>query len=146
MTRFLPKEVQSTLSDEQKEKIAPLNKEFGPRLAEFGKKRAAILTPEQRKAQNEARKVATEAGKKGKELQQAVNAAMKLTDDQKKKLADLAKEMAPLNKTLREKVLALLTDEQKAKIPKRMGGTAEPEKRKGKGGKRGAKKKAAETN
>lgn len=145
VTRSLPKEVVSTLSDEQKKQIALLNKEFGPRLAELAKKRAAILSPEQRKAQTEARKVATEAGKKGKELREAVDAAAKLTEDQKKQLAALAKESDPLNKTIREKVLALLTDEQKAKIPKRAGGTAEPEKGKGKGAKKGGKKKAAET-
>ncbi len=141
VVRLLPKEVQATFSDEQKEKIALLNKEFGPKLVEFAKKRASILSPEQKKAQAEARKAATEAGKKGKELQEAVKAAMKLTDVQKKQLAELAKVTAPLNKTIREKVLALLTDEQKAKIPKRGGGKAGGKKAKGKGG---PKKKKAE--
>ncbi len=142
VVRLLPKEVQATFSDEQKEKIALLNKEFGPKLAEFAKKRASILSPEQKKAQAEARKAATEAGKKGKELQEAVRAAMKLTDVQKKQLAELTKVTAPLNKTIREKVLALLTDEQKAKIPKRAGGKAKGDR--AKGPKKGSKKKQAE--
>jgi hypothetical protein len=141
VTRFLPKEVEATLSDEQREKVALLEKEFGPRLEEFAKKRAAILSPEQIKAQNEARKAAAEAGKKGKELQAAIDEAMKLTDDQVKKLAELKKESEPLNKTIREKVVALLTDEQKAQLPKRPEKKAAGEKAKGRGGK----KKAAET-
>ena len=140
VTRTLPKEVVATFSVEQKEKFALMDKEFGPKLAEFAKKRAAILSPEQRKAQNDARKVATEAGKKGKELREAVDAATNATDQQKKQLAELAKEKAPLDKIIREKVLALLTDEQKAMIPKRKGGKAAGEKAKGKGQKRAKKK------
>lgn len=132
VARTLPKEIQSTLSDEQKQKIALLDEEFGPKLAEFNKKRSAILSPEQRKAQAEARKAGTEAGKKGKELNAAVAAAVKATDQQKKQLAELSKEMAPLNKTVREKLLALLTDEQKAKMPKRPAKKAAGAKAKGK--------------
>ena len=143
VARTLPKEVQSTLTDEQKEKIALLDKEFGPKLAEFAKKRNAIFSPEQMKAQTEARKAATEAGKKGKELRAAVEAAAQATDEQKKQLAELTKETDPLNKMIREKLLAMLTDDQKAKMPKRAGGKAGSEKAKGKGGKKGGKKKEA---
>ena len=141
VARTLPKEIQSTLSDEQKEKIALLDEEFGPKLAEFNKKRSAILSPEQIKAQAEARKAATEAGKKGKELNAAVAAATKATDQQKEQLAELAKEMAPLNKTIREKLLALLTDEQKAKMPKRPAKKAGAKKGQGKGQNKGKQKK-----
>ena len=139
VARTLPKEVQSTLDDEQKKQIALLDKEFGPKLAEFAKKKAAILTPEQMKAQAAARKAGTEAGKKAKELRALVDAATKATEEQKKQLAELTKEQAPLQKIIREKLLALLTDEQKAKIPKRTGGKAAGDKAKGKG-KRGDKK------
>ena len=141
VARFLPKEIQSTLSDEQKKKIAALDEEFGPKLAELAKKRGSILTPEQKKAEAEARKVARDAGKKRKELQEAVDAALKLTDEQKRQLAELKKESGPLNKTIRDKVLGLLTDDQKAKLPKRGGGKAKGEKRQGKRGKKGGKKK-----
>ena len=137
VTWSLPKEVQSTLTDEQKKKIVLLDKEFGPKLAEFTKKRAAILSPEQRKAQSAARKAGSEAGKKGKELRALTEAATNATAEQKKKLADLAKEQAPLRKIIQDKLRALLTDEQKALIPKRTAG-------KGGGGKGKAKGKKAD--
>jgi hypothetical protein len=137
VTWSLPKEVQSTLTDEQKKKIVLMDKEFGPKLAEFNKKRAAILSPEQRKAQAAARKAGTEAGKKGKELRVLTEAATKATEEQKKKLAELFKEQAPLRKIVQEKLRALLTDEQKALFPKRTAG-------KGRGGKGKAKGKKAD--
>jgi hypothetical protein len=122
VARLLPEEVRSTLTGKQKQKIAALQKEFGSRLAELAKKRNGILTAEQKKAQAEARKAASDAGKKGRELQQAVNAAVKWTPEQRRRLADLRKDSLPLNKTIRDRLMALLTAEQKAKMPKWAGG------------------------
>ena len=138
--RFLPDEVKESLTDEQKEEVAKLDKEFGPKLAELEKKRRSILTPEQIKAQTEARKAATEAGKKGKEMFAAIAAALKLSDEQKKEMDAHKKENDALQKVVREKVLALLTDDQKAKIPKRGAGKKSQTKGAGKG--KRAKKKA----
>ena len=71
-----------TLSAEQQEKVAALKKEFAPKLTEASKKVNDNLTEDQKKARRDAAQAARQAGKKGKELQQAVADAMKLTADQ----------------------------------------------------------------
>lgn len=101
-----------TLKDDQKKCFEELKKEFGPKLMKAIEE--AKLTPEQAKARKEAEKEAKEAGKKGKEFYQAVDAATKLTEEQK---AAFAKRRA-LDKELRGKVMAELTDEQKAEMKK----------------------------
>lgn len=108
------------LTGEQKEQVAALNKEYGPKLAAARKKLA--LTPEQQKAGAETRKKNKEEGKKGKVANKAVLDAQNLSDEQK----EAQKEQRKLRTEVRGKFLALLTPEQKAKVP---------------GGKRGAKKK-----
>lgn len=107
-----------TLTDDQKDKIKEIAKEFGPKLMEVMKK-MDVFTPEQKKARGEAAKEAKAAGKKGKDFQQALEAAVTLTDEQKKKIAEARKEMAPLEKELRQAVLGVLTDEQKQTLKKR---------------------------
>ena len=72
-----------------------------------------ITGPASQKARNAARTKAREEGKKGAELQAAVDAAVSLTDDQKKALADAEGQMKQVQTEIREAVLALLTDEQK---------------------------------
>ena len=136
---FLPKEIQTTLTEEQKEKITALGKEFGPKLAEIAKKRAGILTDEQKHAQAHAMKAAIEAGKKGREMMDAVKAAVQLTDEQKQQMKDLQKEATPLQTEVRKKVIALLTDEQKAKLPKRPAKKEAHAENKAKGEKKNAK-------
>lgn len=133
----LPRAVQETLSDEQKSKIAAINKEYAPKLAELFKKRNAILTPEQRKAQREAQRSARQAGKRGKALRDAVAEAVKLSDDQKKQQREIGKQLRALQQQARTKVLAVLTDEQKAKLRAKRG-------KKGKKGKKKRKKKNAD--
>ena len=104
-----------TLTDDQKAKIADIEKEFGPKLV-AAQKAGEVLTPEQKKAAGEAAKAAKAAGKSGKEAHQAVDAAVKLTDDQKAKQADAKKQVGGLQKELREKVMGVLTQEQKDQI------------------------------
>lgn len=121
----LPKEVE--LTAEQKEKIAAINKEFAPKLAEANKKLESILSEDQRKARAEALKKAREEGKKGKEAAESVAAATKITDDQKVKFEEAQKAVATIRKEALEKAAAVLTDEQKAKVPQlaaRKGGKA----------------------
>ena len=110
----VPKTVE--LTADEKTKLDALNKEFGPKLAELRKKQASIITADQKKARAEALKKAKADGKKGKELQAAANAALALTDDQKKQQAETKKAAGSLNKEIRGKFAALLTDEQKAKL------------------------------
>ncbi|MCH8047685.1 MAG: hypothetical protein IID44_28665 [Planctomycetes bacterium] len=117
----IPKGVE--LSAKQKEKVEALRKEYGPKFVALRKKQA--LSKDVRGARAEAIKKAKAEGKKGKELRAAVAAAVPLTDEQKAAQA----KMRALQKEIRAAVMALLTDEQRAKLPKR-GGKKKGEKKK----------------
>ena len=106
-----------TLTAEQKAQFAPICKELGPKFKDAMKK-GDVLTPEQKKARGEAEKAAKAAGKTAKETAEAVAAAVMLTDEQKAKQAEVRKEMAPLEKELRDKVMAVLTPEQQEQLKK----------------------------
>lgn len=106
------------LNADQKEKIAALKKEYTPQFAALQKKNREILTADQLKARREAMKAAKDAGKKGKELREAVNEALKLSDDQKKQMKEVAGETRKLNGEVRGKLKSVLTSEQLAKIKK----------------------------
>ena len=105
-----------TLTAEEKTKLDAIAKECCPMFVDAGKKLMDVLTPEQKKARGEAAKAAKAAGKKGKEFNTAVDSAATLTDEQKAKQADLRKEMSAMEKDLREKVMAVLTPEQKDQL------------------------------
>lgn len=116
----LPKEI--TLTDEQKTKVAEIEKEYGPKMKELREKLDKVMTEEQKKARQEVLKEAREKGKdgkKGKELQQAVKDAMKLSEEQQKQYDETDKKLVALRQEILEKVKPLLTDEQKEKLPKR---------------------------
>ncbi len=106
------------LTDAQKAKAKELRKLYGPKFKETLKKFGDILTADQKKARDEAVKSAHAAGKHGKAAFEAVKAAVKLTDAQKAKFAELRKQMQSLRKEVREKFLAILTPEQQAKLKK----------------------------
>jgi hypothetical protein len=108
------------LSDDQKAKVAEIKKEYAPKFKALEEKRAGILTADQKKARDEAVKAAKAAGKTGQELFEAGRAAMKLTDDQKAKLAEVRKEVMALAKEVREKVVSsVLTADQKEQVKER---------------------------
>lgn len=109
-----PKEVK--LTKDQEEKLAQLRKEYTPKLDEAAAKLAKVMTPERQKVAAAARKEATTAGKKGKELQEAVDAALKLSKEEQEQLKAANQERNKLNKEINEKKTALLTEEQKAAI------------------------------
>lgn len=116
----LPKDI--TLTDEQKTKVAELEKEYAPKMKELREKLDKVMTEEQKKARQDVMKEAREKGKegrKGKELQQAIKDAMKLTEEQQKSYDEADKKVTALRLEILEKVKPLLTDEQKAKLPKR---------------------------
>lgn len=104
------------LTDEQKTKLEAIKTECSPKIVELGKKRADILTKEQMDIQKKIRAEGKSAGKKKKEVEQEVQDAMKMTDEQRTKLQEVNKEAAELTAQIREKVGAILTDEQKAKL------------------------------
>ena len=111
----LPKEI--TLTDEQKGKVDELKKEYGDKIKEAVKTRDDILTKDQKKARGEAQKKAKDEGKKGKEAREAVDAAVALTDEQKASWKKAEEAVEALRKEVTPKLHALLTDEQKAKLP-----------------------------
>ncbi|HKB35351.1 MAG TPA: hypothetical protein VKD72_02790 [Gemmataceae bacterium] len=108
----LPKEIK--LSEDQQKKIDELKKEYAPKFEELKKKLDAIETPERRKSAGEAGKKSKEDGKSKQEIQEAREAAMKLSDAEKSQLKELRAASAALRKETRTKKAALLTDEQKA--------------------------------
>ena len=123
----LPKEI--TLTDEQKTKVAELEKEYAPKMKELREKLDKVMTEEQQKARHDAMKEAREKGKegkKGKELHQAINDAMKLSEEQQKKYDETDKQITALRLEILEKVKPLLTDEQKEKLPKRAAAARKP--------------------
>lgn len=127
----LPKDI--TLTDEQKTKVAELEKEFAPKMKELREKLDKVMTEEQKKARLEVMKEAREKakdGKKGKELAQAIKDAMKLTEEQQKSYDETDKKIVALRQEILEKVKPLLTDEQKAKLPQRPAAKKPREKKK----------------
>jgi len=126
---ILPASVQ--LSADQQAAIEKLKSEYTPKLTEAAKKANSVMTPEQVKARQKALKAARDEGKKGKELQQAANDALNLTADQQSKMADARKEMASLRKEIRQKLMNVLTDDQKASLrPKSKGANGKKAKKK----------------
>lgn len=97
------------LTAEQVDKIKELAAACAEKIKAIEEK--AGLTPEQKKARQEAQAKAKEEGKKGKEVMEAVMAAMNLSDAQKAAM----KEVEQLRAGLRKEALALLSAEQKAK-------------------------------
>jgi hypothetical protein len=93
------------LSTEGKAKAEKVLQENAGKLKEAQAKVDAVLTAEQKQAQRQAQKDARSSGKKGKDAQASVAAALKLTDEQKSKLAsaesDLKSAQAALAKDLR---------------------------------------------
>ena len=105
-----------TLTEDQKTKLAVLEKEYEPRFKDAYAKED-VLTPEQKKARDDAQKAAKAAGKKGQDLKAAVADAVKLTDDQKKQGEEARNQRTALEKEMHKKVVDLLTPEQKCRLP-----------------------------
>ena len=115
----LPAEI--ALSPEQQTKFDAIQKEYAPRRAELQKKMGDILSDEQKAARKDAQARAKADGLKGRQANEAVDAAAKLTDAQKTQLADVQKEQRALNAEIRDKVMSILTADQKAKLPQPKG-------------------------
>jgi hypothetical protein len=104
------------LSEEQTAKIKKIGEEMAPKFNELNQKLNTVLTPEQKKARQEAVAKNKADGKKGKEANEAIDAALALTDEQKKVQADVQASMKELSGKLNAAVLEVLTAEQKAKF------------------------------
>jgi acetyl esterase len=103
-------------SKEQQAKIEELRKDFVPKLSENQGKWDGVITEEQQQGRREAFQKARRAGKKGQELQDAINAAIKFTDEQKTQRAAIQKERNNLLGQIRTQLTALLTDEQRPRV------------------------------
>lgn len=109
-----PKQI--TPDDKQKAALAELKKEYTPKLLAIQSRAAKVMTPERQKAAAAARKEAAAAGKKGKELAEAVSAALKLSDTEKAELKAINQDRGKLFREINQKKMALLTPEQKAQL------------------------------
>jgi Spy/CpxP family protein refolding chaperone len=96
------------LTRDEMTRIAAIRKEFHPRIAKAMKGLEGLLSAEQKEARAEALK----AGKKRRE----VIAALKLTDNQKAKVAAVGKEVRTLVREELEKIGEVLSEGQKEKI------------------------------
>ena len=103
------------LSDDQSKKVKEIVAEFTPKLQTAQKKVAELLTAEQKKARTEAAAKIKAEGKKGKEAAELIKAALKITAEQQKAYDAATAEVKETNLAFRKAVLAVLTDEQKAK-------------------------------
>ena len=106
------------LTAEQKAKIEALWKEYAPKLKEDPQALENLLTPAQKKARQDAIDAAKAAEQKARELQKAVQTAFQLTPEQKAKRAELAKPIRAAYQELQQKVLNVLTPEQKDELLK----------------------------
>ena len=93
---------------------------YTPQLAEIVRGNNRVLSDEQRRARQEAFRAARQAGKPPKELKEAVDAAVKLTDEQKETLAKLQKERADLFAEIQKELKALLTGEQRRQLRRQL--------------------------
>lgn len=103
---------ESDLGADLKEKVVKVIEEHAGKLKELAAKVEGSLTEEQKAARKAAQKAAKDAGKKGKAAQDEVLAAMKLTDEQKKKYDEANAALQAATADLNKAVAGLVSDEQ----------------------------------
>ncbi len=124
------------LTAEQQEALKKLREDTGPNMKDAFEKLKAVFSDEQQAAGDAAMKEAKEAGKQDRQVMAAVEAAVKMTEEQKKKLDEIGKEMSSLQKDIMKKTLAILSPEQQEKVKKEM--APKPKKEDEKSGKKKA--------
>src|SRR5262245_37525612 len=82
------------LSTEALEKAKKVIADHSAKLKEAQAKADSVLTSEQKAAQKSAMQTAKTSGKKGKDAKAEIEASLKLTDEQKSKLAEARKALA----------------------------------------------------
>jgi len=102
----------SDLGADLKEKVVKIIDENAGKLKELAAKVDATLTDEQKAAKKAAQKAAKDAGRKGKAAQEEALAAMKLTDEQKKKYDEATAALNAATADMNKAISALVTDEQ----------------------------------
>ncbi len=113
-TQLIKRLQEVKLTDDQVAKIKELGKVAGVKSKEI--REQAGITQEIIKKRAEAQKSLKDSGKKGKQLQAAINEQAELTEQQAKAMNELAE----LRSKLQQDAIALLTDDQKQILPKRL--------------------------
>ncbi len=108
-----------SLTDEQKEKATAIIKEHAPSFSEAKKAVDTLLSDEQKTARSDAQKKARADGIKGKEAAKALQAALKMSDEDLAAFKEASKKPQAVNSKIRKAIAALLTDEQKALMPQK---------------------------
>jgi len=96
------------LTDDEMAKIGEIRSEFRPKIGKAMKELEGLLSAEQKQVREEGVK----AGKKRKEILES----LKLTDDQKQKVAAAGKEVGALVREEAEKIRDVLTASQKEQL------------------------------
>ena len=107
---------EATLPPDLLEKCNKIVAEHAAKIAEATAKVNAIYTAEQLQAKRTTQKAAKDAGKKGREAAAEVEAAMKLTDEQKTKLEAANKELTAATNVRNDALRAVLSAEQAEKV------------------------------
>jgi Spy/CpxP family protein refolding chaperone len=108
------------LTEEQKEELKKLRETLGPKAKEIFGKMQDVLTEEQKSAGEAAMREAKESGKKGRALFEAIEAALKLTDEQKEKMDKIAPDVSALQRQAMKEIRGILTPEQQEKLKEKM--------------------------
>lgn len=103
------------LNDDQHVQLKSLKQKYASQLKDAFA--SAKLTKDQAAARKEAMTKAKADGLKGKQLQQAADAAAKLTDEQRKARDTIA----AIRKEVQTSIRSMLTDDQKAALPGKAG-------------------------
>jgi len=104
------------LPTDVREKVNKVLADDSPKLKEAQAKIDAVLTSEQKQAKRTAQKDAKASGAKRKESKASLEAAMKLTDDQKSKLSAAESDLKSAEATLKKDLQAVLTPDQVEKL------------------------------
>lgn len=127
------------LSAEQKEAVAPIDKEFGPKMAELRKAQNELLTKEQKDAVAAIfAKVRESKQKPTPEIRKEMAAARKLSPEQQEKAKELGAAQQKLRADYLAKVDVILTPEQKETLKKSRGGRRDGARKPGEGAKKPA--------
>lgn len=98
------------LSKEQQTRVAALKKKFGKRRAELQRQLDDLLTNDQKEARDAAKKKALAEGKGGVKLRTAMDAALDLTPDQKKKFNELRQAIGRFTREHRQNLQKVVQD------------------------------------
>jgi hypothetical protein len=108
------RQLEVKLSKELRTKVAALKKDFGQRRAELQEQLDDLLTENQKQARDAAKKKALAEGKGGVKLRTAMDAALNLTPDQKKKFNELRQAIGQLTREHGQKLQEIVQDSEKA--------------------------------